>query len=399
MELEYEADPQRMINRARTNQLTPGGVPEDLSREVYCILGIPIDAIDMASTVSRIEAASAEKQPFLISTSNLNFLVNSLSDSTFRESLLLSDLCLADGMPILWIARLLGLPIKYRVAGSDLFDAIKAKQNQEMPLKVFLFGGNEGVAAAASRALNARPSGLCCVGFLYPGFGSVEEMSREEIIQDINSSNADFLVASLGAKKGQLWLLHNHHRLSIPVRAHLGAALNFAADALRRAPLVMQKVGLEWLWRIKEEPYLWKRYWTDGSVLLRLLITRILPLIILQFWIQLKQKNNEQNLVVTQTLTNETTSVNLFGSATTEHLNKIVSALRTAIATQKSIVVDLTEVTVIDARFIGLLLMLFKTMKRVGAKASLAGVSPSLTRIFRLYGVGFLLPGKTSQGG
>ena len=67
--------------------------------------------------------------------------------------------------------------------------------------------------AAASRALNGQPSGLYCVGWLYPGFCSAEEMSRDDIIDNINSSGADFLVASLGAQKGQLWLQRNHHRL------------------------------------------------------------------------------------------------------------------------------------------------------------------------------------------
>ena len=82
--------------------------------------------------------------------------------------------------------------------------------------------------------MNAQPSGLHCVGSLYPGFGSVDEMSRDDIIDKINSSDADFLVASLGAKKGQLWLQRNHYRLLIPVRAHLGAVINFQAAMVKR---------------------------------------------------------------------------------------------------------------------------------------------------------------------
>lgn len=82
-----------------------------------------------------------------------------------------------DGMPIVWIARVLGVPIKNRIAGSDIFDALKTEHDFANPLKVFLFGGPEGVAAAACRALNAQPSGLCCVGSHYPGFGSIDEMS------------------------------------------------------------------------------------------------------------------------------------------------------------------------------------------------------------------------------
>src|SRR5262249_38702178 len=140
-------------------------MPDDLSREVYCILGMPVDAIGMDAVLQRIKSAAAGRIPFLVSTVNLNFLVNSQLDQAFRESLMLSDLCTADGMPIIWIAWLTGIPIKNRIAGSDIFDALKAEHGTTHPLKVFLFGGPEGVAMAASRALNSQPSGLRCVGW------------------------------------------------------------------------------------------------------------------------------------------------------------------------------------------------------------------------------------------
>src|SRR5262249_31210133 len=158
-------------------------------------------------------------------------------------SVLLSDLCPADGISIVWIARLVGIPIKKRISGADIFDALKCQRSSENPLKVFLFGGPEGVAARAAQVLNDQPDGLNCVGALYPGCSSVGEMSLDEMISNINSSGADFLVAALGAKKGQLWLQHNHKRLSIPVRAHLGAVINFEAGTIRRAPLIVQMLG------------------------------------------------------------------------------------------------------------------------------------------------------------
>ena len=99
------------------SQPRPAALPDDLSREVYCILGIPIDAIEMSAVLRIIGMAAANRAPFVISTPNLNFLVNSQSDAEFRESVLLSDLCPADGMPIVWIARLMGIPIN---AGSQV---------------------------------------------------------------------------------------------------------------------------------------------------------------------------------------------------------------------------------------------------------------------------------------
>src|SRR5262249_32361304 len=150
----------KLMTGSMTNLSTNFMTGDDLSRGVYCILGMPIDVGGMRSVLRKIETAAANKMPLFISTPNLNFLVNMQSDPDFRESLLLSDLCPADGMPIVWIARLCGVPITNRIAGSDIFDALKAWHNFANPLKVFLFGGPGGAAAAACRALNAQPSGL-----------------------------------------------------------------------------------------------------------------------------------------------------------------------------------------------------------------------------------------------
>ena len=215
---------------------------DDLAREVYCVLGISIDAVRMSVALDRLEAAASCTAPFLVSTPNLNFLVTSRGDRDFRETLLTSDLCIADGMPIVWIARLTGIPIRERVAGSDMFEALKAHASHK--LRVYLFGGPDGMAAAAARALNAGGDGLRCVGSMSPGFGSIEEMSRSEIVDEINASDADFLVVALGAKKGQAWLLRNHHHLRIPIRAHLGATINFQTGAVRRAPAALRR----WAW-------------------------------------------------------------------------------------------------------------------------------------------------------
>ena len=134
--------------------------PDDLTREVYGVLGIPVDVIDMAAVLCKIDVAAADKSPFLLSTPNLNFLVTSRLDPEFREALLISDLCPADGMPIVWLARLLGAPIKERIAGSDIFEALKLARYNSRRLSVFLFGGVEGVATAAFRRLNGEQSGM-----------------------------------------------------------------------------------------------------------------------------------------------------------------------------------------------------------------------------------------------
>src|SRR5450432_2202586 len=116
---------------------------DELSRQVFGILGMPIDAMEQLPALKALVAAVENGEPFLLSTPNVNFLVTSQVDRQFRESLLLSDLCLVDGMPVVWIARMLGVPIKNRVAGSDLFDALKFADRIDRRFGVFLFGGGE----------------------------------------------------------------------------------------------------------------------------------------------------------------------------------------------------------------------------------------------------------------
>jgi N-acetylglucosaminyldiphosphoundecaprenol N-acetyl-beta-D-mannosaminyltransferase len=365
---------------------------DDLARNVYCVLGLPIDALDMPTILRRIDAAAVSRTPFLISTPNLNFLVNSRSDPEFRQSVLDSDLCPADGMPIVWIARLIGVPIKHRVSGSDIFEALKQPDRCRRRLKVFLFGGAEGVAAEAARTLNAVPSGLSCVGTLYPGLGSVDEMSQDCTIDKVNASDADFLSVSLGARKGQLWLHRNHRRLTIPVRVHLGAAINFQAGTVKRAPAWLQSCGLEWLWRIKEEPHLWRRYAHDGWALLGLIFTRVLPLAVANRWSRFKSQRWPQGLSIRTTRNHDSVTIDLSGDATERHITRAIAGFReTLTGTNENVVIDLSRTRVIDGRFFGLLLMVRKRLKEQGTQLRFVRASPGMKRMFRLNELGSLL--------
>jgi N-acetylglucosaminyldiphosphoundecaprenol N-acetyl-beta-D-mannosaminyltransferase len=360
---------------------------DDLSRDVYGVLGVPIDAVDLSAVVQRIGAAMRQDAPFLISTPNLNFLVSSQTDPEFRESLLQSDLCPVDGVPIVWISRLLGIPIQMRVAGSDIFDRLKLEQPSSV--EVFLFGGPEGVAETCSAVLNSQSGGVVCVGTLYPGFGSVENMSTDAIIDAINASDARFLVASLGAQKGQSWLHKNHHRLRIPVRSHLGAAINFQAGLLKRAPLFVRRFGFEWLWRIKEEPYLWRRYLQDGLSLLKLMMTSVLPLALGAFWrgvFAADETALEVSFEVGQLRT-----VKLAGHAVERHVASAISVFREAINKSHQLTVDVSRLEAIDPRFLGLLLVVRKQMTARGGRLQIVGASSRLRRGFRLNRFEFLL--------
>lgn len=381
-------EPARFPDAARAvESLAP--LEDDLARDVYCLLGMPVDAVDLSQAIRRIEAAARCGQPYLISTPNLNFLSNSLADPTFRSSLLQSDLCTADGMPVLWIARLLGVPLPERVAGADILEHLTTRGAGER-LSVFLFGGPDGAAAAAHRALKIQCGGLRCAGSLYPGFGSVDDLSTGETIATINASGADFLIVALGAAKGQAWLLHNHANLTVPIRSHLGAAINFLAGTVKRAPRPVRGAGLEWLWRIKEEPHLFGRYRSDALTLLRLLFTRILPLAARTFLHRIAAGPGSLEVKVMHSRDAVTLAVG--GDATAAHIEGAIPRFREALAAAKPLVsVDLSHARSIDARFLGVVLMLRKSVHAQGATLRIAGASPSMQRTLRLHEVQFLL--------
>jgi N-acetylglucosaminyldiphosphoundecaprenol N-acetyl-beta-D-mannosaminyltransferase len=364
---------------------------DDLTREVYGIFGIPVDAADEGVVLERVRGAASARRPLLLSTPNLNFLIQSLSDTPFRESLLRSDLCCADGMPIVWLARLLGAPIRERVAGSDMFEALKAP-TATSPLKVFLFGGPEGVAEKACAALNAAPGGIVCVGWLYPGFGGLESMSTNDVIATINASKADFLFVSLGAQKGQAWLLRNHARLEIPVRVHLGATINFQSGDVQRAPQGLRKAGLEWLWRIAQEPYLWRRYWHDGRKLIELTLTRALPLVVGAMIARIRGK--EDKLEVACRRDHGNVRVSLSGDATASNVDQAIATFREAIEAGRPVVIDMALTRIIDSRFTGLLLMVRKLAERSGG-VRIVNAPRRIAKMLSLNGFAYLLePGR-----
>ena len=357
-----------------------GSVP-DFSRNVHCLLGVPIDAADMAGTVAALRQAIRLRQPCFLSTPNLNFLVACQSDPAFRRSLLDSDLAIADGMPLVWVARLLGIPIRERVAGSSLVERLHRSSSGE-PIRVFFLGGPEGAAAAAAQALVARPGGLACVGFANPGFGSIAAMSPPELIDRINRSGADFLVVALGAKKGQAWILHNRSRLAVPVASHLGAVINFLAGTVRRAPPWMQAAGLEWLWRIREEPALVRRYWRDGLAFGRLLLTRVLP-----YALFLRRHRPSAEAIAAAILGIDAGEgrlrLRLEGAWAGDKVHTLRAALRPELLAGRDVLVDLGSASHLDSACLGLLMLLHGYQARQGRSLVIAPVSGTVQKIFR----------------
>ena len=361
---------------------------DDLSRPIYGVMGIPVEAVDFATVIASIKKASGTNRPFLISTPNVNFLISSRVDASFRETLLQSELCPVDGAPIVLIARMLGVPITARIAGSDTFEMLKQDMSGTL-LNVFLFGGTDEAGEKLCKLLNAG-TGLRCVGRLNPGFGSVEELSKDHIIDQINASSADLLAVFLSSEKAQKWLLNNHARLTVPVRFDFGGTINFQAGLVRRAPLRLRQLGLEWLWRIKEEPYLWRRYWADGRQLAIIFLSAVLPLALEQL---LRRFKKGTVLRIEQQAGTDVVLMRMSGDAVAPYVPEAIEAFRQACALEQSIVVDLADVGFIDARFFGLFLMARKTLSRSALTIRFTRISPTIERLFLLNGFDYLLNG------
>jgi N-acetylglucosaminyldiphosphoundecaprenol N-acetyl-beta-D-mannosaminyltransferase len=357
----------------------------DFNRSVFCVLGLPVDALTMAQAGARLESAYRSRRTCFMSTPNLNFVIGSQKNPLFRASVCQSDLSLADGMPLVWIGRLLGIALPERVSGSGLFDWIR--QHSGHRWRVFFFGGQRGVGQDAVLDIGDQEARMESSGYIYPGMGSVQDMSRPDLIDCINQSQSDFLVVSLGAAKGQAWIVQNLAKLNVPVISHLGAVVNFVAGTVKRAPTWMQKTGLEWLWRIKEEPGLFKRYWHDGLALLGIFLTRVLPLL---FWQRIGSAPESDYASAKVAQNGSDHQAKLMGAWRHDNLTP-VRVLFTHLSEQMGPVqLDLSETTDADNAFMALLLLLDQSLCDKGSRLQLLRVPVRLRRLMLLNGLGHM---------
>jgi N-acetylglucosaminyldiphosphoundecaprenol N-acetyl-beta-D-mannosaminyltransferase len=366
--------------------------PFNFDRPVYMLLGLPVDCVNTPQAIAGLEQAALNRTPCFLSTPNLNFLVASHIDPAFRLSVIDSDLVVADGMPLVWAAKWMGIPLPERVAGSTLVELLRHSFGSRRALKVFFFGGPEGIAAKASQILAAEKSGLTGVGAYYPGFGTVDDMCQPEVVAQINAAQPDVVIVSLGAKKGQQWIQRMRGQLEAPVISHLGAVVNFIAGTVARAPVWMQRTGLEWVWRMYEEPSLFKRYWTDGKAYLTLLWNNVLPVR------QQAQKNAafaaslSPVTVRTQNHPDGSTQISLEGRATEPDLAVVRETFKSVCGQgAKSIEINLAQCQYADSAFMGLLCLLLKHQRQTGQTLRVTGASAFVKQQFALYGAGFLL--------
>jgi N-acetylglucosaminyldiphosphoundecaprenol N-acetyl-beta-D-mannosaminyltransferase len=362
----------------------------DTSREVYCLLGIPVDATTMDGLVDRIASAAKERKRFFVSTPNLNFVVTAQNDRAFRKSLIESDFCPADGAGVLLLCRLLGLHRIRRVAGSDIPRALRESKNNllDRPFHMMLLGGAPGVAEKACAAVNAAPGQLRCVGALDPGTVTLSDDGGCVHIAAINKTRSDILLVALGAQKGQAWIMQNLASLETPVVSHLGATINFLAGTVQRAPRVFQKLGLEWLWRIKEEPHLAARYWNDGVTMLKLIFGRVLPL---RRWLRRHGKGNVALDIEERNHSDGAHTFLLSGYACGSDIEKVSAAFSRLSQVNSVINLDFRNLQGFDLAFAGQILLLEKASCLNRFRLGLVNSPPHIKQGLVLCGLGHLV--------
>ncbi|MDF3059252.1 MAG: WecB/TagA/CpsF family glycosyl transferase [Rariglobus sp.] len=253
--------PARWSPRQR-NDLRPDSRLADHGWPV-AILGVPFDNVTLGAAVARISTMIADRRPHYVATANMDFLVQARGDVELRRILLEADLVLCDGTPLVWASRWLGNPLRERVAGADLVPAL-IREAAGKGHRIFLLGAGAGVAASAAEHLQGRFPELIICGHYSPPYSDLLEMDHEEAAGRIREARPDLLLVSFGCPKQEKWIAMHYRSLGVPVVIGVGASLDFLAERVRRAPLWMQRSGLEWAYRLVQEPRrLFRRYAND----------------------------------------------------------------------------------------------------------------------------------------
>lgn len=232
----------------------------------YRVLGIRFNALQIPDVVARMEDWIAErKRAHYIAVSNVHVLMEARHDNSFRKVLDGADLCVPDGMPLVWVGRWRGHPLKHRVYGPDLLLNF-CKETQAKAYRHFFYGGAAGVPEALAAKLREQFRNLEIAGTYSPPFRELTPEEDAAAVDMINRANADVLWVGLGCPKQEIWMHEHRERLRVPVLVGVGQAFDIHAGRLRQAPRWMREHGLEWLFRLAAEPSrLWRRYLVYNS--------------------------------------------------------------------------------------------------------------------------------------
>jgi N-acetylglucosaminyldiphosphoundecaprenol N-acetyl-beta-D-mannosaminyltransferase len=219
------------------------------------VLGIEVHCVLESDVLQFVLERVATREPAQVVTVNAEFVMLARADSRFRDVLAAAHLATPDGAGVVWAARRKGATIRRRVGGSDLIWSL-SRQAAEQGHGIFLLGAAEGVAASAARRLQSDLPALVVSGSYA---GSPAPGEEGSIVDLVRMSGAQILFVAFGAPEQDLWIARNLSRSGAVVGMGVGGSFDYLAGTARRAPVWMQERGLDWLWRLIQQPWRWKR--------------------------------------------------------------------------------------------------------------------------------------------
>jgi N-acetylglucosaminyldiphosphoundecaprenol N-acetyl-beta-D-mannosaminyltransferase len=225
------------------------------------VLGVPLALTDYESTLDWIDAAVAARAQSYVCVAAVHTVMASQEDPALQAAVLGADFVVPDGQPLVWALRALGHPLEDRVYGPELMDRACARAART-GRRFYLYGGrNSGALVELTRMLRLRHPGLKIVGGYSPPFRALSDAENDAVAEDIRRSDADVVWVGIGVPKQEKWMAQMRDRLDAPVLIGVGAAFDFHAGLVPQAPARLQRLGLEWLYRLLQEPRrLWRRY-------------------------------------------------------------------------------------------------------------------------------------------
>ncbi len=224
-------------------------------RHTVDILGVPVDYVTMDKAVEKALSFLSEDSVKTIYTPNAEIMMAAQREPELKKVLGDADLLVADGAGVVLASKIMGQSLPERVAGFDLVDRL-FQTNCVNKIKYFIFGGKPGVAEKAGEKILSMYSNVEIAGYRNGYFSKDDE---NEIIDRINSSNADILLVGLGAPKQEFWIHEHKNLLKVKICIGVGGSIDVFAGCVKRAPVFFQKNGLEWLYRLYKEPWRYKR--------------------------------------------------------------------------------------------------------------------------------------------
>ena len=233
------------------------------------LFGIPVEAMTMSQTLDLVDEVISSRKSLQIGVINAAKVVNMEKDPELREAVLSSDIILADGAAVVWASKLLRSPLPERVAGIDIMFGMFERGNDKGH-RVFCLGATEAISQTVADNL-ARDYPGCVLAGRHHGYFTEDE--AQSIADQIRDSKADILLVAMTSPKKERFLAKWMDHMQVPVCHGVGGSFDVYAGKVERAPESWQKLGLEWLYRVKQEPgRLWKRYlFTNLSFLWMLL--------------------------------------------------------------------------------------------------------------------------------